>query len=190
MNPTVLQSVIDEAMERDPAAALSEYGAEFRGDIETFVSIEAVRSCIEPGCHERAHNNRYRYYGFIDPSGGSSDSMTFAVAHKEGNTVVLDLIREIRPPFSPEAVVEEFADTAKRYRLTKISSDRYAGEWPRERFRTHGINVELAEQTKSQLYQELLPLINSRGCDLLDNDRLPRQLVSLERRTARGGRTL
>jgi len=33
-----------------------------------------------------------------------------------------------------------------------------------------------------------MPLINSRGCDLLDNDRMLHQLVSLERRTARGGR--
>ena len=52
----------------------------------------------------------------------------------------------------------------------------------------HGINYELVEENKSQLYQALLPLINSRGVDLLDNDRMLHQLVSLERRTARGGR--
>jgi hypothetical protein len=114
--------------------------------------------------------------------------MTFAVAHKEGNTCVLDLIREVRPPFSPEAVVEEFADTAKRYRLTKVIGDRYAGEWPRERFRIHGLNYELVEDSKSALYQALLPIINSRGVVLLDHDRMVHQLVTLERRTARGGR--
>ena len=186
MNNTVSAAFIQEETDKDPANALSEYGAEFRTDIEAFVGLEAVRACIESGVRERAHSNRYRFYGFVDPSGGSSDSMTFAIAHKEGATVVLDLIREVRPPFSPEQVTEEFADVARRYRLTKLVGDRYAGEWPRERFRTHGINYELIDETKSQLYQALLPLINSRGCELLDNDRLLHQLVGLERRTSQG----
>jgi hypothetical protein len=34
----------------------------------------------------------------------------------------------------------------------------------------------------------LLPLLNSRRCELLDNTRLVTQLVNLERRTSRGGR--
>jgi hypothetical protein len=34
----------------------------------------------------------------------------------------------------------------------------------------------------------LLPLINSGGVDLLDNDRLKTQLLGLERRTSRAGR--
>src|SRR5262249_23678161 len=38
MNPTVPQSVIDAAMARDSSSARSEYYAEFRTDIETFVS--------------------------------------------------------------------------------------------------------------------------------------------------------
>src|SRR5688572_21149182 len=43
MNPTVPQSVIDRAIERDPASAAAEYLAEFRSDIESFVSREVVR---------------------------------------------------------------------------------------------------------------------------------------------------
>ena len=34
----------------------------------------------------------------------------------------------------------------------------------------------------------MLPLLNSQAVDLLDNERLVSQLVSLERRTTRGGR--
>jgi hypothetical protein len=37
MNPTVPQSVIDEAMEEDPASANAEYGAQFRTDVETYI---------------------------------------------------------------------------------------------------------------------------------------------------------
>src|SRR5262249_39681683 len=45
-----------------------------------------------------------------------------------------------------------------------------------------------AAKPKSDLYRDLLPLINSRRLDLLDEPRLIAQLVGLERRTARGGR--
>ena len=65
--------------------------------------------------------------------------------------------------------------------------DRYAGEWPRERFREHGITYEPAAKPKSDLYRDMLPVINSRKLDLLDDARLVAQLVGLERRTARGG---
>jgi hypothetical protein len=48
--------------------------------------------------------------------------------------------------------------------------------------------VEASEHSKSQLYQDALPLINSRTAALLDNNTLRRQLVMLERRTTRGGK--
>lgn len=64
----------------------------------------------------------------------------------------------------------------------------HAGEWPREQFRKRGIDYELSPLPKSDLYRDLLPLINSAQVDLLDDDRLVRQLTGLERRTARGGR--
>ena len=55
-------------------------------------------------------------------------------------------------------------------------------------FRKLGIAYEPAAKPKSDLYRDLLPSINSRRVDLLDHSRLVNQLVSLERRTARGGR--
>jgi hypothetical protein len=188
MNPTVPQAEIDAEMEKDPANAMAEYMAEFRTDIESFIGIEAVRDCIAEGVRERQPLRQLRYWGFCDPSGGSNDAMTLAICHKEGSTVILDAIREVRPPFSPEATVDEFAKLLRAYRCTSVYGDRYAGEWPREQFRRCGVLYELAEFNKSELYQRLLPLINSRGVDLLDNSRLVRELVGLERRTARGGR--
>jgi hypothetical protein len=54
MNPSLSQSVVDRAMERDAASAAAEYGAEFRRDIENFVSIEAVQACVAKGVYEHA----------------------------------------------------------------------------------------------------------------------------------------
>jgi len=94
----------------------------------------------------------------------------------------------VGPRRRASSIVEEFADVLKSYGITKIYGDRYGGEWPRERFRIHGINYEPAENTKSEIYQALLPIINSGAVELLDNDRLLRQFVSLERRTSRAGK--
>lgn len=188
MNPSVRQSVIDEAMERDPAAASAEYGATFRTDVESFVSREAVEACTTPGLYERPPVSAQRYFGFVDPSGGSADSFTLAIGHVEGKVGILDAVRERKPPFSPEAVVAEYAALLKTYGITKVVGDRYAGEWPREAFRSHGITYEASAAPKSDLYRDLLPKLNSGEVDLLDLPRLMTQLVGLERRTARGGR--
>ncbi len=122
--------------------------------------------------------------GIVEPH----DSFTLAIAHKEDDKIILDCIRETRPPFSPEGVAAEFAATLRRYRVTSVTGDRYAGEWPREQFRKRHIEYRCADRPKSDLYLHLLPAINSGQVDLLDHDRLLAQLVGLERRTARSGR--
>jgi hypothetical protein len=188
MNPSVPQSIIDEAMERDAASAAAEYLAEFRSDVQAFLSPEAVDAVIAAGVFELPPMLGTDYVSFADPSGGSADSMTLAIAHREGDRAVLDVIREAKPPFSPESVVSEFAALLKRYQIKTVTGDRYAGEWPRERFQAHGITYQCSDKVKSDLYRDLLPLINSGQVELLDHPKLTAQLCSLERRTARGGR--
>jgi hypothetical protein len=116
--------------------------------------------------------------------------MTLCIGHHDlgRDTVVIDALREVKPPFSPEAVVEEFSKLLKDYRVTSIIGDRYAGEWPREQFGKFGISYEASAAPKSDLYRDLLALLNSTRVDLLDQPRLISQLVGLERRVARGGR--
>jgi hypothetical protein len=189
MNPSVPRRVIDEAFDADPASAAAEYNAEFRVDVENFVQRESVEACVSLGVRERAPlPDRYDYMAFVDPSGGSSDGMTLAVGHREGDQIVIDAIRERRPPFSPDDVVDEFSALLKSYGISKVTGDRYAGEWPRERFRDRGIGYEPAEKPKSDLYRDLLPLINARRIELLDERKLAAQLCSLERRKTRAGR--
>ena len=184
MNPTVSQSIIDGAFEEDPISAAAEYGAEFRSDVEAFIT----HGCIVPGRFELPPLPGIQYTAFADPSGGSQDSMTLGIAHAESERAVLDLVRERKPPFSPEAVVSEFAEDLKRYGIHEVTGDRYGGEWPRERFLTHGIQYRIAEKSKSEIYQAALPMLNSNRVELLDNKTLRTQLVGLERRTARGGK--
>jgi hypothetical protein len=153
------------------------------------VAREAVEACIANGVHERMPVSTLSYVGFLDPAGGSgTDSMCVAVAHYESarQTVVLDAMREYRPAFSPEYVTQELAILLKRYRITRISSDRYGGDWVTEQFGKFGIICQPADKAKSDLYVDLLPLLNSRRIDLLDHPKLFNQLVSLERHSGHG----
>jgi hypothetical protein len=102
--------------------------------------------------------------------------------------VVLDYIGERRAPFSPDSVVHEFCAVLSSYRINTIKGDRYAGEWPRERFRLNGVMYEPSEKPRSELYVEFLPYVNSGRVDLLDNQRMVGQFVGLERRTSRAGK--
>jgi hypothetical protein len=187
-HPTFPQRTVDRAMERDPGRAAANYLGQFRSDVETYLAREAIEACIVPGVRERGPQWGVSYTAFIDPSGGSADSMTLAIAQREGDRAVLDCIRERKPPFSPEAVVLEFVELLKAYGVVMAQADKYAGGWPTERFRKLGVSYEASAKPKSDIYRDLLPAINSGMVKLLDDDRLINQLVGLERRASRGGR--
>jgi hypothetical protein len=123
MNPTVPQRLIDKALEEDPARAGAEYLAEFRSDIETFVSREVVEAAVVPGRHELPWQHGVKYFAFCDPSGAAADSFTLAISHRDHDGKgVLDLIRERRPPFSPAVVTVDFADLLKEYRVSTVTA--------------------------------------------------------------------
>ena len=190
LNPSLPRRVIDRALERDHAAASAEYGAQFRTDIESFVLREAVEACVSSKVIERRPQTGTNYFSFCDPSGGSADDMSLAISHYDygKQTVVIDALRWFKPPFSPEVVVKEFANCLESYHISTIVGDRYAGEWPREQFSKFNIKYEPSSKTKSELYVDLLPLIYSARIQLLDQPKMINQLLSLERRTARGGK--
>ncbi len=115
MNLSIDCSIIEAAYEEDEPAASAEYGAEFRRDVETFVSREAVQACVGDYL-ERAYDSRYVCRAFVDVAGGSGqDSYTMAIAHPEGDHTVIDAVREVRPPFNPEVVTNEMCSLLKTY---------------------------------------------------------------------------
>lgn len=190
MNPALPQHVVDAAYEEDEANASAEYGAEFRRDIETFLPKEVLDAAKQPDRTELPPARGVSYVAFTDPAGGSGgDSFTLAIAHQtRDGKVVLDYAREVKPPFSPEATAKAFADTVRSYRLTYVTGDHYAGEWPREQFSKHGVSYQCADRSKSDLYRECLPLLTAGRVELLDHPKMLRQFGALERRTSRAGK--
>ncbi len=189
LNPTIRQGVIDRAVKEDPAAARAEWFAEFREDLESFLTADTVERAIVPGRAELPMISGATYAGFVDPSGGKSDSFTLAVAHlEEDGRAVLDCLKERRPPFTPLDVVKEYADILKSYRVYRVSGDRYAGAWVQTAFEDNGIHYDPSELSKSEIYLNAEPLLNQGKVELLDIPRLALQLRALERRTRTAGK--
>ena len=149
-----------------------------KGQIPLTASKEWPRRGLKPP-RKNPQQNRAQ-------SGGARDSFGLAVAHRDGGGVVVDCVRETRPPFLPEAVIAEYAAVLKSYRCSKVVGDRYGGEFPREQFQKRGVRYEVSAKVKSELYVDFLPLLNSGSVLLPRSDRLVSQLASLERTTARG----
>lgn len=190
MNPTIDGRLIERALREDPQAARAEWEAEWRDDVEAFISQELIEAVTIPGRHELPRAEGVQYLGFIDPSAGRQDSMTLALAHRSKLTdkIVLDVLRERRPPFQPKAVVSEFSEVLKAFGVSEVESDRFAGEWVAEAFRDHGITVKPAAMTASEIYQNFLPYVSNGTVELPDDKRLRAQLVGLERRARSGGK--
>jgi hypothetical protein len=142
MNSTLPQSVVDRAMEKDPAMASAEWLANFRTDIESFVSLDAVRRCISVGTFERPPDRSQAFVAFVDPSGGQHDSMTLCIAHQDFSKeiIVVDCLREIRAPFSSEFACHEFANVLKSYGLSTCFGDGYGKVWVVEQFSRFGVS--------------------------------------------------
>jgi hypothetical protein len=203
MNPTLSQRVVDRAMAEDPDSAKAEFGAQCRDDISSYVSRELVESCVIRGRIALPPRFGTRYAAFTDLSGGRVDDAAIAIAHRENDVVVLDLIRRWRPPFDPIRVIGEMVMELKRYNVREVVGDRYAGEFTRGGFErlgvryVHGVpnrwarysyQANIVAKSKAELFLELLPRLQSRRIELLDNETLISQLASLERRTRSGGR--
>jgi hypothetical protein len=195
MNPTYDTRAIARAFKKDPAVATSEFGSggfvTFRQARQACFDLDKVDAVIISGRRELPPAGGVKYYAFIDAASGArnGDSMTLAIAHGDGGRAVLDLVREVEPPFSPGHVISEtFAPIIKEYGIREVRGDRYAVGFVAEFLELCGLTFVPSPHSKSELYAELLPVVNTALCELLDHPMLRTQLAALERRSVRGTR--
>jgi hypothetical protein len=186
MNPTLSADTIEQAHRDDPANAAAEFGAEFRSDIEGFLQPEWISGAVSEGVHELPSVPGIARTAFTDPSGGSNDSFTLAIAHNENGRLILDVCRSRRPPFDPQKVTAEYSLLLKQYGLARVTGDRYSAEWVVSAFRANGIYYEVSQRSASEIYLEALPRFATGAIQLLDNRALLTELRQLERFTGAG----
>lgn len=189
LNPTLDSRYLQRMAEDDPEGYRSEVLGEFRTGLAALFDPTALDAVVDHGRREFLPAGGVKYEATVDPSGGRSDSFTLAIGHRdrEGGALV-DLVRAWTPPFNPTGVVEEIGDILGEYGVRSVKGDRYAGEWPREAFRTVGISYDVAEQSASDNYLGMLSAVNSGRVRLPDNPTLLKELRSLERRVGTSGK--
>jgi hypothetical protein len=188
-NPSLPQKVVDRAMERGPAAASAEYGGLFRSDLETFLSRDLIDNAVDRGVMVRPPRPDLQYVGYVDAASGvGKDSFAVAIAHVEGEQVIIDLAHEIRPPFNPTSATGDVAALLKSYRVTTVCGDKYDAGFVIEAHSKCGINYLYSDNDTSTNYLDALPLFTSGRVRLVDNNRLVAQFAGLERRTGPSGR--
>ncbi len=189
MNPMLPTDYLQRMAADDPEAFRSEVLGEFRAGVSTFLDPDTVAGSVETGVRERPPAPGISYVAFDDPASGSgADAWTKAIAHRDGDRVVLDVLRAWAPPFNPSGVIAESAALSKAYGLHATTGDRYAPGFVLEGFRARGVTYTPSAMDRSSLYLEFLPLCNSGRLRLLDLPDLLRELRGLERRRGTAGR--
>ena len=160
-NPTLSAATIEAQRQADPTSASSEWDAMFRSDISTFLDDELIDAAVE---HSRPlelppRNYPAFYRAFCDASGGTGrDSYTIAVAHREAERYVLDVVRGTVGKFDPQAVTADYSKLLKEYRVGSVTGDNYAAQWVQAAWRDTGISYVQSDIPKSRIYLEVLPL--------------------------------
>jgi hypothetical protein len=190
LNPSLDDEDIAAQRAIDPAAARSEWDAEFRQDISAYLDEEVLEQAVDHGRPlELPPRAGVFYVAHVDAAGGvGADSYTVAISHREDETLVVDVVRGTAGKFDPAAVTRQYAALLREYGISRVKGDAYAAEWVAGSWRECGTYYERSELPKSGIYLECIPLFARGLVRLPDHPRLVHELRLLERHTHRSGR--
>jgi hypothetical protein len=179
---------IEKERERDPEGAAAEYDCQWRDDVSGFLDGELITACTDQGVTARLPKPGFTYAMTIDPSGGRGDPFAASVGHLDDGTIIIDTLYHRSPPFAPADVMEELGEIARRYRITRVRTDRYAEPLVQDALARVGLQMDISEKNTSDLYLGSLRHFANGTVRLVDDRRLHQQLVSLQRRSGASGK--
>src|SRR5262249_3734910 len=189
LNARLAQAHIDREYAEDPEAAQAEWGGQFRAPTTQYLPRHVIEAAVSPGVQERPPvtlPGGFMYHAFVDAAGGSGkDSFALCIGHhdpEKRDHVVVDALREWKPPFNSEVVVEQCAAVLRLYGIRGVAGDMYAKGWPTQSFARHGIEYAEVNQSASDLYLHVIPVFTSGRVQLLDVPRVVEQFLALRRK--------
>jgi len=191
MNPTYDKRKIERELKKDEVNAKAEYFSEWRDITGTAFPEEVIEKCIFPGRENIEPKEDTRYICFVDHASGvaGGDSFCFCIAHQdyEGEKIKFDYLGEFEPPFQPSHAIEECVNVCEDYEISHVTSDKFAKGFIAEGFEAYGFVWEPCPLSKSELYGQLLVLMNEGRVEIPDDERLLSQMRNLERTARMGG---
>lgn len=166
----------------------TEYRANFVDSLSDFIKPEFVDFAVMKGRTfepPEGKNSTVIYRAAID-AGFKKDAFTFTVVGLFENRVKQYVCRgwegTRKTPVQPREVAEYIRTVVKEFGIDEVAADQFAYEPLREIFSQYG--VTLVEKTftltfKKQIYWNLRRLIHGRQLDLLDHEKLSKELKEL-----------
>jgi hypothetical protein len=193
-NPTLDVGVIEASRRADPIAAMSEWDSEFRTDLAAYLDDELIEKATDHGRPiELPPQPGIFYRAFTDSAGGGGvgrDAYTVAIAHKEGERYIVDLVRGTKfgATYDPYEITTAYGLLCKEYGIGTVIGDAYSASWVSGAWSKTGVSYVRSDIPKSQIYLEVLPCFSRELVSLPDHPKLLRELRLLERRTHRSGK--
>jgi hypothetical protein len=174
---------LDEQRKRLPSARFRRLHLNLGGAPEgAFFSQEKIEAAVVRGRKALPFAENTRYVAYIDMSGGSNDDACCAIAHVDAaGRAVLDVVMNQgqRVPFDPRQAVKRFVPVLRRYGVTRVRGDAYAGRTFVADFEREGITYEVNSKSASDGYEALEPHLNAGEVELLDVPTLVEQMAGL-----------
>lgn len=187
LHPLLPASYLQRMEQDDPEGYRAEVLGEFLPgesdlfDPELVDSMTADRGDLPP-------QHGVTYYAGADVSGGKHDAAAVAIAHREGEKMIVDLTRTWKAPHNPVEVIAEASELyLKLYRCFEVVADRYAAQFQTATWQRNGVTSQPCEVDRSGLYLHMLPLAHGGLIELPNTPVLLRELRGLSRRRF-GGR--
>jgi hypothetical protein len=186
-NPTFNKVTIESAFASDPIGARAEYGSEFRGDLSSYLDEEVLTSSVNYSRPMELPPVAGRtYYAFMDPSGLRGDSFCLALAHREGDKIVIDLVRGTKKG-TPDTVVNEYVALAREYKCSVIHGDNYGADLISSLVEKAGVIYKRCDLDRNKLFIEAIPQFMRGGVELPNHEVALTEFRLLERHPSKSG---
>jgi Terminase large subunit, T4likevirus-type, N-terminal len=187
LNPTISNEFLEAERKRNPEDFKREYLAQFVDSVVSWIEPEVLARCVIKGRMELPPLSSATYAAAIDPAFKHSD-FAMAIAHQaDRDLIVLDRVPfwtgSKRAPLGFQWVCGQVAGILGQYGLNVLKGDQFAAVAIKQEFMKLGISygeVTFGRNTRGQLFNNLLHVIEQQQIELLDHPELLRQLRSLE----------
>ncbi len=194
MNPTIQDSILQEARKRDESKFRRESLAEFTDDIAGWIAPDLLEACVVRNRIELPPVENGTYVAAVDPAFQRND-FALAILHQTADgPVVVDRVERWagskKAPLGFERVCEEIARIVKEYGIPEVLGDQYCAAVIKQYFEKLGIRYienTFGAQTRADLFGNLRHLLVQRKIELLDVPVLLRHLRGLEERHTPSG---
>ncbi len=169
-----------EEKANDPSAFASEYGAEYRTELEDYLSLEAVEACVVQGRDVLPYDGRtHRMFVDLAGGGGGQDSAAACITKTlpDNKGAAVAWLFEKKPPYDSEALVDFLVEEAREFGIGLITGDNFSGGVYASMFQKRGISYVVEKRTATVLYRQFAPVVTGKKVELPD----PRKSLTVER---------